>query len=214
MNIIIFGPPGVGKGSQAMLLKAKYDLMHISTGEILREEVRNQTELGIKVKSIMDKGKLVSDDIVVGLIVKQIETSIDKNGFILDGFPRNITQAETLDKLLEGLSVKIDHVLRLESDKEIILKRLAGRCYCDKCRKDYNIYFNQPEIEGKCDICDGKIIQRSDNNEKVHLDRLDVYSKETNPLKKYYAQKDLLRVVDGMGLIKEVFERVKKVLES
>src|SRR3989339_604949 len=213
MNIILFGPPGVGKGTQAARLKEAYNLLHLSTGEALREEVKNQTELGKRAKEAMNKGELVSDEIVVGIVINTMEKASGKNGVMLDGFPRNIPQAQTLDALLSKRNITIDHVLSLESDQEIILKRLAGRRFCNKCGKDYNIYFNPPKVEGECDACeDGILAARADDNEKVHLDRLNVYASQTEPLKEYYAKKGLLRPIDGMVSPDEVFEEGKKIL--
>ena len=214
MNIILFGPPGVGKGTQANRLKEKYNLLHLSTGEALRAEVKNQTELGLKAKEAMDKGELVSDDIVVGIVVNAIGNVGDAKGVMLDGFPRNISQAITLDKVMEEKNLKIDYVVSLEADRDIILKRLSGRRSCEKCGKDYNIFFSPPKDEGKCDECDGKITGRSDDTEQVHLDRLKVYENQTEPLKKYYAEKGLLFNIDGMGTVDEVFADISKELDS
>ncbi len=214
MNIILFGPPGVGKGTQANRLKEKYNLLHLSTGEALRAEVKNQTELGIKAKEAMDKGELVSDDIVVGIVVNAIGNVGDAKGVMLDGFPRNISQAITLDKVMEEKNLKIDYVVSLEADRDIILKRLSGRRSCEKCGKDYNIFFSPPKVEGTCDECDGKIIGRSDDTEQVHLDRLKVYENQTEPLKKYYAEKGILCNIDGMGTVDEVFADISKELDS
>ena len=213
MNIILLGPPGVGKGTQANLLKQKFNLLHISTGEALRYEVKNKTELGLKAKAAMDSGKLVSDEIVVGIVVNAVKSMKGKNGFMLDGFPRNIPQAQKLEEILAKQNIKIDHVVSLEADKEIILKRLSGRRFCDKCGKDYNIVFTPPKVAGECDLCDGgHLVSRADDNEKVHLDRLNVYEAQTQPLKIYYSNKDILRSVDGMGGIDEIFNEICKVL--
>ncbi len=214
MNIILFGPPGVGKGTQANRLRDKYNLLHLSTGEALRAEVKNQTELGLKAKEAMDKGELVSDDIVVGIVVNAIGNVGDAKGVMLDGFPRNISQAITLDKVMEEKNLKIDYVVSLEADRDIILKRLSGRRSCEKCGKDYNVFFSPPKVEGKCDDCEGKIIGRSDDTEQVHRDRLKVYEDQTEPLKKYYAEKDLLCNIDGMGTVNDVFADISKVLDS
>jgi adenylate kinase len=213
MNIILLGPPGVGKGTQATQIKQKYNLLHISTGEALRGEVKNQSDLGRKAKAAMDKGELVSDEIVVGIVMNAIKAMKGKKGFLLDGFPRNIPQAQKLDEILAKNKIQLDHVVCLEADKEIILKRLSGRRYCDKCGKDYNIAFNPPKVAGECDLCEGgRLVSRADDNEKVHLDRLIVYEMQTHPLKIYYSEANLLRSVDGMGKIEEVFQEICKIL--
>ncbi|MFH0920012.1 MAG: adenylate kinase [Fibrobacterota bacterium] len=213
MNIILFGPPGVGKGTQATLLKDKFNLLHVSTGEALRNEVAKGTELGKKAKAIMDSGKLVSDDIVAGIVASAMQNTTGKNGVMLDGFPRTVTQAEILDRLCAEKKLRIDHVISLEAEKELILKRLAGRRSCDTCGKDYNVYFNPPKVEGECDSCDGgRLAQRTDDTEEAHLKRLNVYEAQTEPVKGYYAKKELLRTVDGTGTPEDVFCEVSKIL--
>jgi len=213
MNIILFGPPGVGKGTQAVLLKDKFKLLHISTGEALRGEVARGTELGKKAKAIMDSGKLVSDDIVAGIVANAMQNVGDRKGVMLDGFPRTVAQAKILDTLCAEKKIRIDHVVSLEAEKELILKRLSGRRFCDKCGKDYNIYFNPPKVEGECDACEGgRLTQRTDDSEATHLNRLNVYEAQTEPVKGYYAGKGLLRTVDGTGTPEEVFSEVCKIL--
>jgi adenylate kinase len=213
MNIILFGPPGVGKGTQAAMLKDKYNLLHVSTGEALRNEVQQETELGKKAKAAMEKGELVSDDIVVNIVANAMTGLEGKAGVILDGFPRNIPQAEALDKVMSERDITLEHVVSLEADKEVILKRLSGRRYCDKCSKDYNIYFSPPKLEGECDDCDGgRLVARTDDNEQVHLERLNVYEQQTAPLKEYYSKAGLLRTIDGMGSVDNVSDEVCKVL--
>jgi len=212
MNIILFGPPGVGKGTQATLLKDQYNLLHLSTGEALRAEVKSGTKLGIQAKKAMEKGELVSDDIVAGIVVNAIKQAEKYEGVMLDGFPRNIPQAEMLDRIMAEEGLTIDHVISLEADKDILLKRLGGRRICEKCNKDYNIYFSPPKVEGKCDACGGNIIRRADDSDEVHIDRLKVYESQTQPLKEYYNKKKLLRNIDGMGSVDEVFNRISSIL--
>jgi len=212
MNIILFGPPGVGKGTQAALLKDKYGLLHLSTGEALRGEVKSGTELGKKAKAAMEKGDLVSDDIVAGIVVNAIEKAGNYKGVMLDGFPRNIPQAEILDRIMTEKGLMIDHVISIEADRDILLKRLGGRRMCDNCSKDYNIYFTPPEVEGNCDACGGKIIRRADDTDEVHIDRLKVYETQTFPLKEFYKGKSFLREIDGIGSVDEVLSRISTVL--
>jgi adenylate kinase len=213
MNLILFGPPGVGKGTQAAMLKEKYRLLHVSTGEALRAEVKSRTPLGLRAKEAMDRGELVSDDIVVDIVVNAMENVGDRAGVMLDGFPRNIPQAERLDRVMTERGLRLDHVISLEADQEIILKRLSGRRFCDHCGKDYNIHFNPPKVEGECDACEGgRLVSRADDNEKVHLDRLNVYIQQTLPLKQHYLRRGLLRTVDGMGTPAEVFATISDLL--
>ena len=213
MNIILFGPPGVGKGTQAALLREKYNLLHVSTGDALRAEVKNRTPLGLKAREAMDKGALVSDDIVVGIVANAMADIGDKAGVMLDGFPRNIPQAECLDRVLSERGIRLDHVISLEAEQEVILKRLSGRRFCDNCGKDYNIHFNPPKVTGECDACEGgRLVSRADDNEKVHLDRLNVYVQQTQPLKQYYLRKGLLRSVNGMGSPHEVLNEIANLL--
>jgi adenylate kinase len=212
MNIILFGPPGVGKGTQALLLKERYDLLHLSTGEALRAEVKSGTELGKKAKIAMEKGELVSDDIVAGIVVNAIKHAGKYKGVMLDGFPRNISQAEILDRIMTEKGLNIDHVISLDADKDILLKRLGGRRMCENCNKDYNIYFTPPKVEGICDECSGKIIRRADDIDEVHIDRLKVYELQTHPLKEYYRGKSLLREIDGIGSVDIVLSRISRYL--
>jgi adenylate kinase len=212
MNIILFGPPGVGKGTQATLLKEKYNLLHLSTGEALRSEVKNGTKLGMQAKAAMEKGELVSDDIVAGIVVNAIKNADKFSGVMLDGFPRNIPQAKILDQIMSKEGLIIDHVVSIEADKDILLKRLGGRRMCEKCNKDYNVYFSPPKVNGICDECGAKIIRRADDTDAVHVDRLKVYESQTSPLKEYYMGKELLRKIDGIGAIDKVFERISGIL--
>jgi adenylate kinase len=213
MNIILLGPPGVGKGTQATLLRDHFNLLHVSTGEALRKEKSLGTPLGKEVGKIMESGGLVSDDIVTRIVISAISDLNGKNGFMLDGYPRNIAQAELLAKMLAEKSIKIDSVISIEADKEIVIKRLAGRRSCEKCSKDYNIHFNPPKVAGECDVCDGaKLICRADDTEETHLRRLTEYEDKTEPLKAYYSSKGMLRPVDGMGTVDSVFRDISEAL--
>ncbi len=213
MNIILLGPPGVGKGTQAILLRDTFNLLHVSTGEALRREIAQGTELGMRTKAIMEEGGLVPDDIVTGIVVNAISLMGDTKGFMLDGYPRNIAQAEMLDAALREKGITIDHVVSLEADREVIIRRLAGRRFCEKCGKDYNIHFNPPKIAGECDSCDGAHLKtRADDTEETHLRRLTEYESKTEPLKAYYSARALLRTVDGMGSVDSVFREVSEML--
>jgi adenylate kinase len=213
MNVILLGPPGVGKGTQSTLLRDKFNLLHISTGDALRKEKSLGTPLGKEVGVIMESGGLVSDDIVIRIVINSIAAIGDKSGFMLDGFPRNIAQAALLETALSAKSVSIDHVISLEADKEVVIKRLAGRRSCSKCGKDYNINFNPPKVAGECDTCDGaKLTVRADDTEETHLRRLTEYEEKTEPLKAYYSAKGLLRPVDGMGAVDAVFREITELL--
>jgi len=203
MRIVMLGPPGAGKGTQAKRLSKKLDLPHLSTGDLLRKAVSNNTPLGKKAKSYMIKGELVPDSIILEIIEDEIEKQKNKDGFILDGFPRNITQAKKLDKYLEEKSEKLDMVINLEVDKNTIIKRLTGRRICPKCGRIYHIE-NAPS-DLVCKDCGTELRQREDDKEETVRNRIDVYFKETYPLIEYYQKKDILKNVPGEGSPDEVF---------
>ncbi len=209
--IILLGPPGAGKGTQAKKINEIYGIPHVSTGDMLREAVRNETELGLKAKAAMDAGKLVSDDIVLGIVKDRLSRSDCNNGCMLDGFPRNVSQAESLKEILDK---KYDDVVALlvDVDENILIKRLTGRRNCIKCGAIYNIYFSPPKVENRCDKCGGELIQRDDDKEDVVKNRLKVYRESTLPLIKYYEKEGKLKVVDGSKEPEVVFENVVKQL--
>ncbi|RCK75229.1 MAG: adenylate kinase [Ignavibacteriae bacterium] len=213
MNIILFGPPGVGKGTQAKLLVERFNLKHISTGDILRAEVQKNTELGNRIKSILEAGKLVSDDIMIEIIKKTIQSDEIKKGVILDGFPRTVAQAIALGKLFEELNNKIDFVIYIDVDEEQIVKRLENRYSCKSCGKIVNKMIDNV-VDMKCPSCGGELIKRDDDKPETILNRMNVYRDSTEPVKKYYQQQNLLFVVDGSGSVNEVSERINKILES
>lgn len=211
MNIIMLGAPGAGKGTQAEIISKDLSIPTISTGDIIRAALKNGTEMGLKAKSFIDKGHLVPDEVVIGIVTERIKQEDCQNGFILDGFPRTIAQAEALD----NSDIKIDHVIDIEVDDELIYKRMSGRRVCEKCAKVYNVNTDRkPRIDGKCDACAGTLIQRMDDNEDTVKERLKVYYEQTHELKDYYDKRGLRRVIDGMkslqDITKEIFEILKK----
>jgi len=212
MNLILLGPPGGGKGTQAEKLKAKYDIPQISTGDILRAEVKAGTELGLEAKKFMDAGKLVPDGVVIGMVAKRLQEPDCQKGYMLDGFPRTKAQAEALDDLLAELGQKIDHVISIEVPDEELMKRLTARRMCRGCGASYHLMFKPPATDGACDACGGELYQRDDDNEKTVGSRLKVYAESTQPLIDYYRAKGLLRSVAGVGAIGEVFGRIEAVL--
>ena len=212
MNIILLGPPGAGKGTQAKMLVEKYEIPQISTGDILRAAVKEGTELGKEAKSYMDAGKLVSDSVVIGIVEERIQQPDCGKGYMLDGFPRTVPQAEALDEMLNNLSSQIDHVVSIEVDSEELIKRLTGRRTCRECGAGYHVMFDPPEQEGVCSKCGGELYQRDDDNVETVTSRLDVYQSQTLPLIDYYQQQERVRPIDGVGEIKEIFGRVTQVL--
>lgn len=197
MNIIMLGAPGAGKGTIASQMKARYHLPHISTGDIFRENIKNNTELGKMAKSYIDKGALVPDDVTTDITVDRISKDDCKIGFILDGFPRNFAQAKGLDEAMEKLGRKIDLVILVDATDKQITERLSGRRVCESCGEVYHIVNMPPKVEGVCDKCNGKLIHRKDDTEEVVLDRLKTYHELTQPLIDYYKEKKILKRVPG-----------------
>lgn len=211
MNIILFGPPGAGKGTQAKKMVDFYGIPQISTGDILRANVREGTELGLAAKSYMDKGELVPDDVLIGIIKNRLKEDDCKKGFILDGYPRTIPQADALAVILKEIQKPIDVVLNLEVPDEELVERISGRLMC-KCGASYHRTFNPPKKEGVCDTCAGEVYQRADDKEEAVQNRLNVYKKQTQPLIDYYAKQGILVTLDGTKDINEVFEDIKAAL--
>lgn len=215
MNIILLGPPGAGKGTQAKQLEDQFNLVQLSTGDMLREEVKSGSELGKTAKMIMDKGELVPDDLIIAMISDRIDQSKGKNGVILDGFPRTTPQAEALDVMLSEKNIQLDHVIQLEIDEEIIVERLSGRFGCAKCGAGYHDTFKQTKQDGICDECGStEFIRRSDDNPETVRNRLKAYEKQTAPILPYYAAKGTLQKVDGLGEIEEVYRRVEEIVSG
>jgi adenylate kinase len=212
MNIILLGPPGAGKGTQAKLLIDRYQMPQISTGDILRAAVKEGTPLGKEAKSYMDKGQLVPDSVVIGIVEDRIQQPDCRNGYMLDGFPRTVPQAEALDEMLRKRKAKIDHVVSVEVARDELVKRLTGRRTCRECGAGFHVHFDPPKKAGTCDKCGGELYQRDDDNEKTVTARLQVYESQTLPLIEYYKKQGKLRSVDGVGEMKTIFERITKVL--
>ena len=208
MNIIFFGAPGAGKGTQAEIVSKKLDIPTISTGNIIREAIKNATEMGLSAKSYIDAGKLVPDEVVIGIIKDRLDKDDCKNGFILDGFPRTIPQAKALDEM----GVKIDVVLNIEVSDEDIVNRMSGRRTCPKCGSTYHIEFNPTKTEGVCDNCGTELTVRKDDHPDVVKSRLDVYHSETEPLKAFYEEKGILRTVVGQKELKDTTALTAKAL--
>jgi adenylate kinase len=212
MNLILLGPPGAGKGTQAKKLVAELGIPQISTGDMLREAVKAGSPMGIKAKSYMDSGGLVPDEVVVGIVEERIQQDDCLKGFMLDGFPRTTAQADALSGMMEGKGIRLDHVVCLDADKEELVRRLSGRRTCRQCMAPYHVEFNPPGKQGICDRCGGELYQRDDDKEEAIRARLVTYEKQTQPLIDYYRSRGLLRRVDGLGPVDEVYSRIKKVL--
>lgn len=212
MDLILFGPPGAGKGTQAQFLVEAYDVPQVSTGDMLRAAVKAGTPLGIKAQEIMSQGGLVSDEIVLGIVAERLAQSDCCGGFVLDGFPRTIPQADALAEILNQAGRAIDCVLSLEVDSEEIVKRLSGRRSCPSCGKGYHVEFDAPLVEGVCNVCGTALVQRADDKEDTVRNRLQVYEQQTAPLKEYYKAKSILRSVPGMGSIAEIQQRIAAAL--
>lgn len=212
MRLILLGAPGAGKGTQAEMLTKLYDIPCISTGNIFREHISKNTELGQKAKAYMDEGKLVPDSLVIELVKSRITQDDCKNGMIFDGFPRTIPQAEALDVMLKELNIPIDFVVNVEVADELIIERMAGRTVCPSCGASYHKVNKPSKVSGKCDVCSADLIQREDDKAETVKKRLDVYHEQTEPLIAYYRQQGKLVDVDGVGAVEEVRDRVKTAL--
>ena len=214
MKIIMLGAPGAGKGTQAKMLADKYDIPHISTGDIFRANIKNETELGTKAKEYMDQGLLVPDELTVSLVVDRIKQDDCSKGYILDGFPRTIPQAESLDKALEALDDKIDFAVNVEVPDENIVRRMSGRRACVACGSTYHIVHIPTKEEGICDRCGKELILREDDKPETVQKRLGVYHDQTQPLIDYYQKKNVLAEVDGTKDMNDVFNAIINVIEA
>jgi adenylate kinase len=212
MNLVLLGPPGAGKGTQAKMMIDHYRIPQISTGDILRAALKERTSLGLKAKEYMDKGLLVPDEVVIDIIKDRLKEDDCRNGYILDGFPRTVAQAQALDKVLMAMNSGIDHVISIEVEKGELIKRLTGRRTCRQCGRGYHVIFDPPLNKDLCDKCQGELYQRDDDNEDTVRNRLEVYDSQTFPLIQFYKEKGLVRSIDGQGGIQQIFDRIVKVL--
>ncbi|MBI2877680.1 MAG: adenylate kinase [Candidatus Tectomicrobia bacterium] len=213
MHLIMFGPPGAGKGTQSKMLLQRCDIPQISTGDILRDAVRKGTAVGQEAKSYMDRGALVPDEVVVRIIEDRLQEPDCQKGYILDGFPRTVGQAEALSLALERLSKGIDAVVSIEIHDEELWKRLTGRRVCTQCGQEYNIFFKPAQQEGLCDLCGGSLFQRADDQEETIRTRLETYKRQTEPLIQYYRERGKLVAVNGEKEISQVFQEIWTALE-
>ena len=214
MQIVLFGPPGAGKGTQAKFLSEEFNIPHISTGDILRENVRKGTPLGLKAKSYMDKGELVPDALLVDLVRGRLAEPDTKKGFLLDGYPRTIPQAKALDEILDDLNRKLDAVVNIDVGQAELVRRLSGRRMCKKCGASYHVAFNPPKAPDVCNACGDELYQRADDREEAIKNRLAVYHKQTQPVLDYYKKKGILINIDGDREIDEVKADIIRALEE
>ena len=212
MKLIIMGPPGAGKGTQAALIKEEFKLAHISTGDMFRAAIKNSTPLGLEAKKFIDQGNLVPDSVTIGLVKERLQEADCKEGFMLDGFPRTIAQAEALDEILKELNMKLDAVLNIAVDSEVLVDRIVGRRVCKQCGAGYHVTNLKPKKEGICDVCGSELTQRKDDTKETVVTRLEVYTNQTKPLLDYYNKQDLVKEVNGLGDIDVIFGEIKKVL--
>lgn len=210
MKLILLGAPGAGKGTQAEVISSKLSVPAVSTGNIIREALANGTEMGLKAKSFIDAGQLVPDDVVIGIIKERLAKDDCANGFILDGFPRTIPQAEALD----AMGVTIDRVISIEVADENIVRRMSGRRVCKACGSSYHLEYKKPAVDGVCNACGGELVQRKDDHPDTVLDRLHVYHEQTEPLKDYYEKKGILQIVEGQEEVADTTALTLKALED
>ncbi|WP_409229007.1 adenylate kinase [Gudongella sp. SC589] len=214
MRLVLLGPPGAGKGTQASAIVEKYNIPHISTGDIFRANIKEGTALGQEAKAYMDKGLLVPDELVVSIVKDRLLKDDCKEGFLLDGFPRTVKQAEALDSELDKMGIKLDRVININADPEILIERAVGRRICRECGATYHVKYNPPKVEGVCDKDGGELYQRDDDTEETVTTRINVYMEQTEPLIDYYKNQGLLLDVDGTKKIDEVFVDITSELDK
>ncbi len=212
MRLLIMGAPGAGKGTQAALIKNEYKIAHISTGDMFRYYMSNITPLGKEAHKYIDHGNLVPDELTIQMVYERLQEDDLANGFLLDGFPRNLNQAVALDDILKKLNIKLDCVLNITVDDNLLINRITGRRTCTKCGASYHVVSNKPKVEGICDVCGSTLVQRKDDTEETIKTRLDVYYKQTKPVLDYYEKTGIVKNVFGIGNIDEIFNNVKDVL--
>jgi adenylate kinase len=212
MNLVLMGLPGAGKGTQAEQMVEYYNIPHISTGDMFRAAIKEGTDLGVKAKQFMDKGELVPDEVTIGIVRERLAKDDCKEGFLLDGFPRTVAQAEALENILEELKRPLDYVINIDVDQDILMERLTGRRICKNCGATYHLVFNPPSQEGTCDKCGGELYQREDDNPETVSNRLAVNVKQSQPLLDFYNQKGYLRNIKGDQDITKVFEDIRELL--
>jgi len=213
MNVVLLGPPGSGKGTQAKRIEALHGITQLATGDMLRAATLSGTELGLHVKNIMDSGQLVPDNVIIGMIADRISQSDCRDGFVLDGFPRTLAQAQALDEMLDQRDLRLDHVIEFEVDEAALVDRLAGRFNCQQCGASYHERDNRPKVDGVCDVCGAcEFACRADDRPETVRARLDVYHRQTAPILPYYRERGILRPVDGMAEIDSVARAIEKIL--
>lgn len=214
MNIVLMGLPGAGKGTQADKIVEKYDIPHISTGDMFRAAIKGGTELGLEAKSFMDKGALVPDEVTIGIVRERLSAADCAEGFLLDGFPRTVPQAEALESLLADLGKRIEHVVNIQVEQDELVKRLTGRRICKVCGTAYHLVFNPPQVEGVCDKDGGELYQRADDNPETVTNRLEVNIQQTQPLLDFYESKSVLKNINGQQDIQKVFADIDALLKG
>ncbi len=212
MNLILMGLPGAGKGTQAEKIVQKYQIPHISTGDMFRQAIKDETELGLKAKSYMDKGELVPDEVTVGIVRERLSKDDCQSGFLLDGFPRTVPQAESLEEILKDLNKKVDYCIHIDVDQDLLTERLTGRRVCKSCGATYHLVYNPPKTEDVCDKCGGELYQRDDDNEETVKNRLEVNIGQMKPLLDFYKERNVLKTIDGNQEIDKVFEDIDRLL--
>jgi adenylate kinase len=212
MKLVFLGPPGAGKGTQSERICKDYGIVQLSTGDILRTNRKAGTELGKKAQEYMDAGNLVPDDIIIDMIKEELKKPELKNGYILDGFPRTVPQAEALDKLLDSIGEKLDLTLVLDVPNDELIKRLSARRTCRQCGKTFHLIYNPPKVKDVCDACDSELYQRDDDKEAAIFNRLKVYESQTKPLIEYYEKQGITKMINGIGTIDDIYKNIKSIL--